>query len=202
MSFAELLDILIRKTLAPGAVAELARSVRRVFADCPRDSLVLDVGCGYLSPLSYAGLATVGVDLDPERAQAHSGPAVAADALALPFADRRFAAVASMGLLHHLDDTEARRAIGELARVARDDGLIAIFDGVLPVSVWRRPLAALIRRLDFGGHMRDEAALRGLFEGAAGAWRFERITYAATGLEGVWCVRASKGPCGEGRHDR
>ena len=198
MSFARILDTLIRNLLAPGAIANLSASVGPALGSVAPEALVLDVGCGFLSPLIFANLGTIGVDINPERARAHAGPAaVAADATALPFADGGFAVVASMGLLHHLEDTQARQAIAEMVRVASPGGVIAIFDGVRPVSWPQRPFAALIRSLDFGRHMRNEAGLRVLFTNRA-AWRFERMTYARTGLEGVWCVRRKEfGPADE-----
>lgn len=97
-----------------------------------------------------------------------------ADATALPFADASFSVVASMGLFHHLDNFQAKQAIAEMARVAGPSGSVAIFDAVRPVSALRRPLAALIRGLDFGRYMRDEAGLRALF-GDQDGWRFERM---------------------------
>ena len=189
MSVSRLLDTTIRIVLAPGAIANLSASASRALGAVAPDALILDVGCGFLSPLNFANFHTIGVDINPDRARAHAGPAaVAADATALPFADASFGVVASMGLLHHLDDSQARQAIAEMARVAGPSGAVAICDAVRPVSALRRPFAALIRSLDFGRHMRDEVGLRALF-GDEAAWRFERMTYAATGLEGLWCLR-------------
>jgi hypothetical protein len=94
-------------------------------------------------------------------------------------------ALFSFGLPHELPDEAARRAIGEMMRVGRFEGHVAIFDGVRP-DEGSRPLAALIRRLD-GPHTRTERELRRLFDGRP-TWHFVRVTYAVTGLEGLWCV--------------
>ncbi len=154
---------------------------------------MLDVGCGFNSPLARLGGRPIGIDIEPARVRAHAcaAPAAVADAALLPFGDGAFAAAVSIGLLHHLADTNARQAIGEMIRVVRAGGPLVIFDGVPPTAVWRRPLAGLIRGLDRGHHMRGEPALRGLFEGLPG-WHYERVSYAATGLEGVWCVRRAE----------
>jgi SAM-dependent methyltransferase len=169
--------------LAPGAHANIAMFARGLLAPAPYPSPILDVGCGSMSPL--AALRPIGVDIAQARARSRRPPVIVADAAALPFADATFAAVFSFGLLHELQDDAARRVIGEMMRVGRFDGRVAIFDGVRP-DEGSRPLAALIRRLD-GPHTRTERELRRLFDGRP-TWHFERVTYAATGLEGMWCV--------------
>jgi hypothetical protein len=64
---------------------------------------------------------------------------------------------------------------------------VAILDAVLPASAMRRPVAAFIRRLDRGQHMRRESALRALLD-PCGRWTYTRFTYSATGLEMLACV--------------
>jgi len=186
------LDRVVQATLAPGAVAALSARARAIVAAA--EGPVLDVGCGFSSPLLHAGIRPVGVDIDPARAGAHgrNAPAVVADAARLPFVDGAFAAAVSIGLLHHLTDRAARRAILEMMRVVRPGGPVAVFDGVLPAAPARRPLARLIRALDHGRNMRDEGELRALFDGIPG-WHYQRMTYAMTGLEGVWCICRATG---------
>jgi len=177
---------LSQTVLAPGARTHVRERLGRLIGgDATPDSiLALDVGCGYFSPLAAFGCEVTGLDIDAGRIR-HFGPrGIVGSATSLSFADGHFDIVLSIGLLHHLDDADARRAIGEMRRVARLGGQIVIFDAVLPETAWRRPLAAAIRTLDFGAHMRGQAALRMLFD--ASDWRCERVTYAATGLEGVW----------------
>jgi SAM-dependent methyltransferase len=186
------LDAIVQLALAPGAGANLSAQAGTLLDTTPQDGAILDAGCGFASPLARAGFRLVGVDIDVRRARAHARSATVADARALPFANATFAAAFSFGLLHHLDDGGARQAIAEMIRVVRPGGLIAIFDGVVPDAAWRRPIAALIRALDFGRHMRSDAELRALFGGGP-AWQYQRVTYAGTGLEGVWCVRGSRG---------
>ncbi len=71
-----------------------------------------------------------------------------------------------------------------MQRVTRAGGCTVIFDAVLPRAAWRRPVAALIRRLDRGRWMRTESALTALLA-PLGEWECERLTYSLTGLEGL-----------------
>jgi hypothetical protein len=70
----------------------------------------------------------------------------------------------------------------EAVRVCRPGGYCEILDAVKPVSYWRRPVAALIRRLDRGEFMRSSEELLSLLS-RVGEWRSTRLTQAATGLE-------------------
>jgi ubiquinone/menaquinone biosynthesis C-methylase UbiE len=55
---------------------------------------------------------------------------VHADATALDFPDSRFTGVTSFNMLHHVPTDEAQDKIfAELARVLRDDGVLAAADG-------------------------------------------------------------------------
>ena len=74
-----------------------------------------------------------------------------------------------------------------MLRVTRPGGWIVIFDGVPPESALRHPLAAVVRGLDRGGRMRDEAQLSSLL-GPLARWSGERIRYSLTGLEGLLFV--------------
>ena len=176
------------RALAPGATRALLARIRAELAAAP-EGRMLDVGCGPRSWLERAGAAPVGVDTSPAYARAlyrSGGVAVVARAKALPFRTGSFGSVWCFGLLHHLSDEEARGALAEAGRVARP-GRLVVFDAVLPRCALRRPLAWALRRLDRGGFLRGETAFRGVLPD--GDWRVSRITYAWTGLEGLWCVR-------------
>jgi SAM-dependent methyltransferase len=179
-----ILGRLVKLALAPGATTSIAMFAKGLLAPAPYPDPILDVGCGLISPLVAAGLRPVGVDIALSRARSHRPVGVVADAAALPFADGSFPAVFSFGLLHELADEAARRAVGEMVRVGRYDGRVVVFDGVLP-EPGTRPLASLVRKFD--GPMRTERELRKLFDGRP-TWHFQRVTYAATGLEGMWCL--------------
>ncbi len=177
----------IQKALAPGAAASFrqwgsAAAGRR-----------LDVGCGCDSWIAAAPGFTVGVDLDPARLKSYrrSGSAttgIAACATALPFPNHSFDQVWSFGLLHHLSGAQSHAALTEMHRVLNPHGRIFLLDAVLPESIRRRPLAALIRHLDRGRHLRSQTALQRLLEAAGANWTCRRVTYARTGLEALFCT--------------
>ena len=98
---------------------------------------VLDVGCGnghVLEQYARNGAVPVGVDLTRTalhltrqwfRVRGLPPPAlVEASAESLPFASDRFAAVSSMGVVHHTPDDA--RAIRELIRVLRPGGRLMV----------------------------------------------------------------------------
>lgn len=99
---------------ARGALADLdLRSAGRV----------LDVGCGtgeftaVLREESSEGALVVGADRDPDLLGHVTGPAVRADALALPFLDASVDVVACQALLVNLPDPTA--VVREFGRVSR-----------------------------------------------------------------------------------
>jgi SAM-dependent methyltransferase len=175
---------------APGAVDRLTRQIAALAERLPKDGPVLDVGCGPQSWLWRIGLQPVGLDVEPAYVDAYiraGGRAMVGSADAIPYGDTSFAGVWSIGVMHHLPDEVVTNAIREAIRVCRPGGYVAILDAVLPASVLRRPVAAFIRRLDRGQHMRREAALRALLD-PFGPWTYTRFTYAGTGLEMLACV--------------
>jgi ubiquinone/menaquinone biosynthesis C-methylase UbiE len=92
---------------------------------------VLDVGCGagrHLVPLVRNGFRAVGADLS-EQALALLDPRysrVVADVQRLPFSDRSFDAVTCYGVLQHLTLAGRVKAVGELFRVLRHQGLVFV----------------------------------------------------------------------------
>lgn len=175
--------------LAPGGSGAIRDYVRRWMGDHPGSGRRLDVGCGPRSRLADAGVDAIGVDLRP-------GWGITASATRLPFASGAFQSVWSFGLLHHLPDPAAQEALSEMLRVTEPRGYVVVFDGVLPED--HRPLASLVRRLDRGSRFRRQAEHEQLLA-RFGVWQCERITYARTGLEGVfaWIRTGAKGefPC-------
>lgn len=179
--------------LAPGAEGNIVREIAALLAALPRGEPILDVGCGPRSWLDRVGIAPVGLDVDPAYVRAYrarGGEAHQGSADALPFPDRHFAGVWCVGVLHHVDDRTASRALGEMLRVCLAGGYVAVMDAVLPRSALVNPLASAIRYLDRGRHMRTEAHLRGLFPNTV-QWRFNRFRYASTGLEMLSCVASN-----------
>ncbi|MEZ0065555.1 ubiquinone/menaquinone biosynthesis C-methylase UbiE [Streptacidiphilus sp. MAP12-20] len=88
---------------------------------------VLDVGCGngkFVTRLHHdrPDLQVIGMDISAGILADVPGPAVVADAQALPLADASVDAVLAMHMLYHVPDIPA--AIGELARVLKPGGLV------------------------------------------------------------------------------
>lgn len=148
------------------------------------DERVLDVGCGNGAYLELIGGA-VGLDasegmLGVARHRT-TGPLVAGDATALPFADAAFDVVLAAHMLYHVDDRPL--AVRELRRVLRRQGTcIAVTNG----ADSRSELARLV----------EEVVGRG--------WRWRSALDAAFSLEngaeqlraGFGHVRRVDGPAG------
>jgi len=113
----------------------------------PRDGgRVLDVATGtglVAKALVDRGFRVTGVDQSPgmlRRARERFGgriDLVEASAEALPFADASFDHLTFTYLLRYVDDPGA--TLGELARVVRPGGTIAMLEFGLPRGVWRPP---------------------------------------------------------------
>lgn len=175
--------------LAPGGDREVAALLGRLAGAAPPDRPWLDIGCGPRSLVPVPAAGVVALDRAPAYVAAVTRQGHAAcvgDATRLPFPDGRFGAAWTIGLLHHLDDRAVRATLAEMARVVGAGGQVHVIDAVLPWQAWRRPLAYAVRRLDRGRFMRREAALQALLP-AGLAWRLERRTYTASGLELLAC---------------
>jgi len=104
-------------------------------ADELRGKMVLDIGCGmgrYSDVVSRWGATVVGVDLTSavDAAQGNIGSRgnvnlAQADVFKLPFADKTFDYIFSLGVLHHTPDTKA--AFNQLPRLLKPGGKIAIW---------------------------------------------------------------------------
>jgi ubiquinone/menaquinone biosynthesis C-methylase UbiE len=94
----------------------------------------LDAGCG--AGFTLARLAAradisrvVGVEPNPHalaRARQHGRPCVQGDARALPFAENCFDVITCFDVLQHLDSGGDERALRELNRVLRDEGVVVV----------------------------------------------------------------------------
>jgi len=145
------------RAYAPEARDSRAR-MRRVLAELPPKSRVLDLGVGMgreLSALLDAGHAPTGLDASPEMLarcarRARPVPLVLADFWdALPFGDATFdAAVALHGTLAHPPNADASahaRLGAELARVLAPNG---VFVAEVPSRAW-------LERVASGGEVYD-----------------------------------------------
>ena len=180
--------------LAPGARRRLASHLE-AWAGChDLGRRVLDVGCGPRSMLDALGADPIGLDLSPSvvRARARGGGrGVVAEASELPLAGAVFDSVWSFGLLHHLPDAHAERALIEMQRVTRPGGHVVVFDGVMPTGRGHR-LAGPVRRIDRGRSMRTVGDLSALLH-RVGDWQDDLIVYAGTGLEGLLATWTAPG---------
>jgi SAM-dependent methyltransferase len=119
------------------------------------NGVALDLGCGdgnVTAALRAGGWDVLALDLSPELAAAAragtGAPVVVADALRLPLATGRMAAVATAFVLPHLDDLGT--ALAEVHRVLRPEGLL-VMAGWAPAAA--SPLTGLGARI-----LRDRAA--------------------------------------------
>lgn len=175
---------LAQRVLGAGGEAIIADTLMQMLPARADAMMALDVGCGPSSLLRRIGLDPIGLDLTPSYLRSFAGSrCVQATACTLPFADATFDLVWSCGLLHHLPESDACRAVQEMNRVRRPRGRVVICDAVLPRSPWTRPLAYGIRSLDRGRWMRTHEGLEALLRRIAPRWRCQRMTYAPTGLE-------------------
>ncbi|MCX6032305.1 MAG: class I SAM-dependent methyltransferase [Chloroflexi bacterium] len=96
----------------------------------PHVRRILDVGCGSKGGVTaYLHRPACGVDLtfDLERVRYHPLlTPVAASGAALPLADGAMDAVLCLDVLEHLAPANRRGVLAEMARVVRDDGLLAV----------------------------------------------------------------------------
>lgn len=95
------------------------------------NSKILDIGCGNGRNLFYRNdLDVVGLELSEELCKIvrkKGGKVIHGNMINLPFEDNSFDCIISIASYHHLDNNNDRtRAINEMYRVLKDDGLIYI----------------------------------------------------------------------------
>jgi SAM-dependent methyltransferase len=142
----------------------IARELRPWHGDQRR---FLDFGCGTGEfAAAFPADRYVGIDLSPiylRFAGRHRpGSYLASSGAALALADASFDAALVLGVLHHLPDHIAAAAMAELARVLKPGATALVIEDVPPPDGANIP-GHVMHWLDRGGHIRDEAAYRGLF---------------------------------------
>ena len=176
---------LTQSVLAPGAEQKITKALRDLTERLPKPGRLLDVGCGPKSWLWKLGWQPTGLDLSfayTRQFIKNRNSAVTGSCCQLPFADRSFHGVWTIGVLHHLDGAQARQAVTEMFRVCRPDGYVIIMDAVLPRSAWKRPIPYAIRKLDRGAWMRTDSQLEALLPITISK-SIRRYAYSYTGLE-------------------
>jgi len=98
----------------------------------PRDSRVLDLGCGPgldAPALTAAGLRCIGLDVSVRllelaaKEPALIGRVMLGDLRSLPYTDGAFDAVWAGGSMHHIARSEIKAALAEVARVTKVGGV-------------------------------------------------------------------------------
>jgi SAM-dependent methyltransferase len=124
--------------------------MRPLTADWFAGKLILDVGAGsgrHSAQAFHLGARVVAVDLGDSidvarRNLPDAVLTVQADAERLPFAPGSFDLVMSIGVLHHLEDTQ--RALSSLVRYVRPGGHLHVYLYWVPEIRWHRPLLKLV----------------------------------------------------------
>jgi SAM-dependent methyltransferase len=115
--------------------AELEQRLLTLLAPLPRNTRLLDAGCGTGALACALGphvLEVVGIDADPASVAAAAAAAPAncsfqvGDATALSFADDSFSLAGCLRVLHHVARPD--RVVSELARCTRPGGVVLVGD--------------------------------------------------------------------------
>jgi SAM-dependent methyltransferase len=98
------------------------------------DKLVLDMGCGTgrYSYLFDGNLVGFDLSFNYLRKAKDKNHYVQGNSSFLPFKGDTFNTILSVGLFHHLDDTDALKTIDELVRCAKQKSKIILLDPLLP----------------------------------------------------------------------
>lgn len=120
--------------------------------ELPRDSVVLDAGCGlarWVIYLRQRGFRVIGADIAREALALAAkngarGAVFAADTLRLPLRDGSLGGVISLGVIEH-DERGPMEALRELYRVLRPGGVALV--AVPYNNPWRRLVINHLRRL-------------------------------------------------------
>lgn len=174
------------QNLLGGGPEGRSRLAERLFAETVGKS-VLELGCGPGTWVPHLDTASsyLGIDWNPRHidsaTQAHGTDTrrfLCGDlALLLDQPDfPRFDIVLGIGILHHLDDDIATRALATASRALASGGL---YIGIEPVLHDRQhPVARLLKALDSGRNIRREEGYRALLSPS-----FARLsTHIETGL--------------------
>lgn len=138
---------------------------------CVRGKSVLELGCGpgtwvpYLPGVeSYLGLDwnERHIEVARNRFATENIQFASADISALRHSGQKYDVVLGIGILHHLDDANARAALRKSAGALTREG---IYVGLEPVYHRRQnPVAKLLNMLDSGRNIRREDQYRLLFD--------------------------------------
>lgn len=168
------------------------RLLRAIAPHLPPGGRLLDVGCGsgdvtaYLKARLAAGargldanaVLAVGLDRKPLHLR-HAPPGlarVAGDVRQLPFPDRSFDVVTASLFLHHFEEKELGRLLGELARLARRAIVVSDLERALVPHAFARAVFPLVFETRMSVHDGLVSIRRGFRESELAA------AFAAAGL--------------------
>lgn len=124
---------------------------------------ILDVGCGTGRYAVFSG-NYVGIDINPgyiKYAQnKHEGTFQVMDATDLKFLADSFDYIFTVGVFHHISDTQVEGVIREMKKVCKQGGKIFVIDPVFPSKL--NFLGYLLFKLDRGKYTRTFNRLHGL----------------------------------------
>lgn len=151
---------------------------------------VLDIGCGTgacaANLLSFATVSYCGVDMAPGYIDYASrrypdAKFVCADAGRIDLSGQTFDAVLMFSILHHLDDSDARRLVLNVTRTLSPTSMVLAAEPLFPdprhhsgVKRIRALISLALLRMDRGEHIRDQKGYRELWEGLV---RTEEFTF-------------------------
>ena len=130
---------------------------------------VLDIGCGtglhaqFFSPNAYIGVDLSPVYISAARRKRPMYDFLAANACQLPFRADQFSTAMISGVLHHLPDDQAERALAEAARVLSSDGILVVWEDIPSVACWN-VVGHVVHHLDLGPYIRHRDGYRCLLE--------------------------------------
>lgn len=130
---------------------------------------VLDIGCGtglhaqFFRPDAYIGVDLSPVYISAARRKRPMYDFLVANACQLPFPVDQFSTAMISGVLHHLPDDQAERALAEAARVLSSDGILVVWEDI-PSIAWWNAVGHMVHHLDLGPYIRHRHAYRCLLE--------------------------------------
>lgn len=185
----------MRWLLEAGYVGEYAAIATALAPAHDATRRFLDFGCGTGAFADrFPATQYVGVDLSLNylrHAISHQhGRFLASSVAALALADQHFDAALVLGILHHLPDHIACRAMGELYRVLRPNATVLVIEDIHPPDPWNIA-GHLLHWLDRGGYIRNEQEYRTIF---GAGFRIERSYAMRSGIcdYGVYVLRRNE----------
>lgn len=141
------------------------KAVINYYLSADKSEPILDIGCGtgefsvFFKPENYFG-----VDIEKKYIEFakknYRGNFILGDAKRLPLEDQSFSRALIVGVLHHLNDSDARHLLVEARRVLKNQGIMLVLEDVN--SKKNNFLTNSIHKLDKGKYIRTEAEYRSL----------------------------------------